>query len=144
MQSGVAIASSGAPLALWPGAGTGEARSARLRAHPLLTDDVLSGEVFGRRLWHGTVESVHPVFVHALADVAVIGFTDAARGWHSRAELAAPSRFHVDVGIGARIGTPGMRGHLDVSVADGTRDGRVAVSAGVRTPWPSLGSWRDR
>jgi hypothetical protein len=143
-QAGLAIASSGAPLALWPGAGTGEARSGRLRAHPLLADEVLAGEAFGRRLWHGTVEYAHPVFMHPAADVAVIGFADAARAWHGLADPGAPPIVHVDVGVGARISTPGLRGSLDVNVAYGTRDGRVAVSAGVRAPWPSLGHWRDR
>jgi len=49
-----------APLAIWPGAGTGQGRSGLLRAHPLLSHGVLSGPVFGRELLRGTVEYARP------------------------------------------------------------------------------------
>jgi hypothetical protein len=140
VRSGLSLTSAAAPLALWPGAGTGEGRAADLRAHPLLEDDVLTGDVFGRRVWHGTVEYSHPVFVHAAADVAVIGFADAARAWRRRGS-AGPSVAHVDVGAGLRMGTPGMRGSVELNVAYGTRDRRVVVSVGMRAPWPGLGGW---
>jgi hypothetical protein len=143
VRSGVLAASARAPLALWPGAGTGQGRPPSLRAHPLLAGDVVTGDVFGRRVWHGTLEYARPIVRHPAANVAVVGFADAARAWHRRAG-DGPSPAHVDVGAGVRIGTPGMRGSLDVNVAYGTRDGRVVVSAGVRAPWPAFGRWRDR
>jgi hypothetical protein len=144
-RAGLAFASTAAPLALWPGADTGMAGAALLRAHPLPDDGVLSGAVFGRQLWHATLEYGHPLFRHPAADVAVIGFADAARAWRGRAHGGvAPPGTHVDVGAGVRVATPGMRGSLDINVAYGTRDGRVVLSAGVGTPWPSFDGWRDR
>ena len=143
-RSGLFVASSGAPLALWPGAGTGRARPGLLRAHPLLSRDVLTGEVFGRRLWHGTIEYARPVWVRPMATVALRVFADAARAWRTRHHSGAPSTAHVDVGGGVRIRTPGIRGSLELSLAYGTRDGRTALSAGFAAPWPRFDDWRER
>ena len=134
IRSGLTAASGAAPLAIWPGAGTGGARPALLRAHPLLEDEVVAGEAFGRRLWHASLEHARPVWRHPAADVSVVGFADGARAWRRRDGLAPMT--HVDVGMGVRIGTLGMPGSLDVNIAYGLRDGRVTVSAGVRAPWP--------
>ncbi len=48
--AGLSGASERAPLDLWPGAGTGDARAPLLRAHPLLHEGIVSGPVFGRQL----------------------------------------------------------------------------------------------
>ena len=53
---GYDLASSHAPLALWPGAGTGPGRDHLLRAHPLLRDGIVEGPAFGRALVTGGVE----------------------------------------------------------------------------------------
>src|SRR4051794_33339213 len=50
------LAASNAPLALWPGAGTGQGRDALLRAHPLIDDGIIGNAVFGRHLMSGGVE----------------------------------------------------------------------------------------
>jgi len=42
---------SDAPLALWPGAGTGQGREGLLRAHPLIDDGVIHDAVFGHHVW---------------------------------------------------------------------------------------------
>ena len=50
-RGGLTTTTSETPLALLPGAGTGQGREVLLRAHPLLHDGVVRG-VFGRRLVH--------------------------------------------------------------------------------------------
>lgn len=96
---GVASASSRAPLALWPGAGTGQGRTLLLRAHPLLDDGrVIDGDAFGRALAHGSVE--HQRWLWSVGPVRIGGalFVDAARpcetGGFGRAEWL------VDGGVG--------------------------------------------
>lgn len=125
--TGLSIASDGAPHAVWPGAGLGRARVALLRGHPLLDAGVVTGEVFGRRLAHATIEITQPVWRHPLARIGIAGFADAARAWRRVEPGASP--LHVDVGIGARIRTPGHAGVFYVDAAWGRG---WTLSAGVR------------
>jgi hypothetical protein len=138
--SGIAATSVAAPLDLWPGAGTGNARTPLLRAHPLLDDGVVSGPVFGRRLAHGTVEYQHPILAVLTGAIRLAAFADTARAWHRTSGHDRPS-WHTDVGAGVRIALPGNGGTTRIDVARGLRDGRVVLSAGWQAPWPGRTSW---
>ena len=58
---GIARSTDAAPLAAWPAASGPEGRGAFLRAHPLRSDSVVTGEVFGRTLLFSTTEYRVPV-----------------------------------------------------------------------------------
>ncbi|MGE4068840.1 MAG: papain-like cysteine protease family protein [Vicinamibacterales bacterium] len=131
--AGLASASAPAPLDLWPGAGVGHARSAFLRAHPLLDGGVLAGPVFGRRLAHASLEYARPIHRGAIG-VALAVFGDAARAWARRD--GTRSAWQVDTGAGLRITAPGIAGVIRLDLARGLADGQVAVSAGWQPPWP--------
>ncbi|MEX1129893.1 MAG: C39 family peptidase [Vicinamibacterales bacterium] len=125
--AGVDVASTTAPLALWPGAGTGHARGPLLRAHPLLDDGRVTGDVFGRRLYHGSVEGRHwlkPVM--RVLRIAPAVFVDAARAERRRHPGAA---WHIDAGAGVRLAFPGSS-VLRIDVGKGLRDGATAFSVG--------------
>ena len=129
------VASPEAPLALWQGAGTGQGRSGLLRAHPLLSDNVLTGPVFGREVARGSLEYARPVKHTLAADLAIAGFVDAARAWHRRNDLAA-SPLYVDAGVGVRVRAPGHSGAIRLDVARGLRGGGTALSASWGGAWP--------
>ena len=57
----VEAASQKAPLAVWPGAGTGNGRSGLARAHPLLASGIVTGQVFGRRVAQASLEYTRPI-----------------------------------------------------------------------------------
>jgi hypothetical protein len=120
-EAGVDAASSLAPLSLWSGAGEGRARPRLLRAHPLLDDGVLSGEVFGPMVRYGTVEAQGWFPRPALARVGVAAFVDAARA-------SGPLQF--DSGVGVRLRANPRAGTLRIDYAHGLRDGANAVSVG--------------
>jgi hypothetical protein len=127
-QAGADRAAANAPLALWPGAGTGHGRDVLLRAHPLLENGIVRGGAFGQRLIHAGVEGRHwlrprrqPIrFAPAV-------FLDAARAF--RGLDGAGQRWQFDAGLGVRVSVPGS-GVLRVDVAHGLRDGRTALSVG--------------
>lgn len=126
-RAGFSTALSAAPLALWPGAGTGQGRSVLLRAHPLLDDGIVRG-VFGRRLAHGGVEWRYwrgPIF--RTLHLAPAVFVDAARAF--RVPAFGDDRTHVDAGAGIRVALPGA-GVLRVDLGRGLRDGEMALSFG--------------
>jgi len=133
----VALSSAGraAPLALWEGAGPGHSRSGLLRAHPLLEDDVVTGEAFGRTFAYGTTEYVRPVGRVMAGAIAIAGFVDVARTWHP---LIVPTRtpFLVDAGAGLRISVAGRTEVLRIDVAHGLRGGGTRVSATWGRAWP--------
>lgn len=133
--AGFEATSAAAPFDLWPGAGTGDARTPLLRAHPLLDAGVVSGPVFGRRLVHGTVEYQHPLLTAQGAAIRLAAFADTARAWR-RIGDEDRSPLHTDVGAGIRIALPGKVGTMRVDVARGLRDRRVVLSAGRQAPWP--------
>jgi hypothetical protein len=133
--AGVQTASRLAPLALWPGAGTGQGRDALLRAHPLLDDGVMTGAAFGRRLAHAGLEYSRPVKQTLAGAISVAGFVDAARAWH-RLEDADGARLLVDAGMGIRVRAPGSAGVIRVDLARGLRGGGTVLSAGWGVAWP--------
>jgi hypothetical protein len=132
-RAGLEAASARAPRDLWPGAGTGQARAALLRAHPLLDDGVVAGAAFGRTLAHATVEAERGVATRGLVRTGLVIFADAARAWYSPAGTA---RAHVDLGAGIRLRLPGDAGAIAIDIARGLRDGKTALSARWAPPWP--------
>jgi hypothetical protein len=132
-DAGVSLVTRDAPRSLWPGAGTGRARPVLLRAHPLLSDGIITGDAFGRRLAfaNGEVQqwmqpSKWPVHI---APAAFIDLARASRGISSN-----DSRLQVDGGVGVRIALPGA-GAMRIDFAHGLRDGRNALSAGWTSNW---------
>lgn len=135
VSTGFAATSGEAPFDLWSGAGTGQARRPLLRAHPLLAEGVITGEVFGRWLAHGTVEYQHPLFRSPAGAIQVAVFADTARAWRLvGGGRSSPQQ--TDAGAGVRVVLPGVGGTARVDIARGLRDGRVVVSAGWHAPWP--------
>lgn len=127
-RAGLDAAGDSAPLALWPGAGTGQGRYVLLRAHPLLDDGIIRDGVFGRRLIHGGVEWRRWIQPGARPwRLAPAAFVDVARA--SRGMPESDVRGQVDAGVGVRLGLPGA-GVFRVDVARGLRDGATAVSVG--------------
>jgi hypothetical protein len=127
VRAGETITRRSSPLALWPGAGTGQGRGALLRAHPLLHDGKIRG-VFGPRLTDGGVEWrrwVQPT--KKPLRIAPAAFVDVARA--PRNEFNADGRWEADAGAGIRIGIPGA-GVLRIDAARGLADGRSALSIG--------------
>jgi hypothetical protein len=130
MASGVERTSDDAPLALWSGAGEGRARTALLRAHPLLIHGIIdAGDArsFGRTLVFGSADAQRWLERPRLPRVGIAAFADTARG--SRG-LSVLSRMDVDVGAGVRVRVPGWDGALAVDAARGLRDGRTALTFG--------------
>jgi peptidase C39-like protein len=125
---GLTLAAARAPLALWPGAGTGQGRDVLLRAHPLLHDGVVRDGIFGRRLLDGGAEWRRWATPRGkLLRIAPAVFVDIARA--SRGLPGADGRWHADAGAGLRISVPGS-GALRIDLARGLRDGGMALSAG--------------
>lgn len=135
----IEVAGRAAPLALWPGAGTGQGRHGLLRAHPLVTtqegDDVLTGPAFGREVAHGSLEYVRPVGRALGNALSIAGFVDASRGWH-RLNGLETSPLYVDAGFGVRVHAPRMGGAIRIDVARGLRGGGTTLSAGWSEVWP--------
>jgi len=132
-NAGAELASSDAPRALWPGAGTGHARPTLLRAHPLLDAGRIAGDVFGRTVWHagGELRRWTRPAAFKVVRIAPALFLDAARA--SR-RLSEGDAWHVDVGLGVRLAVPGS-GVLRVDVGRGLRDGSSHLSAGWIHPF---------
>jgi len=128
------MASADAPLALWPGAGSNLDRTALLRARPLIKRNIVSGDVFGRRLAFASLERQHPVWRSARGAAAFAAFVDAGQAW-DRLDDAPDSRLEVDAGVGVRAGRPGDVSQLRLDVGVGLRDGRVRASVGYVTVW---------
>jgi hypothetical protein len=133
VRAGGRVTTADAPLAVWPGASSGTGRGVLLRAHPLLRDDVVRAEVFGRHLAFATVERVQPLRRTRYGEIGAAVFLDTARAWH-RLDTPAPSRLHADVGAGVRLKIQDADSlRLDLGI--GLRDGRVRLSAGYVTDW---------
>jgi hypothetical protein len=125
-RAGATVVSDDAPLALWPGAGTGSGRTgALLRAHPLLDNGVLQGRMFGRDLVHGGVERRFWKWKVNEARIGFALFADAAKVWRPMVDRDIPAQ--VDVGGGLRLST-GRHDDLRADVAYGLEDGEFAVS----------------
>ena len=134
--SGGSLASDGAPLALWPAAGSTFSRDGLLRAHGLRTRGTMTGEAFGRQLAYGTLEYQRPAWRSPAGPLAVAVFVDAAQAWHRAASLGATPLI-VDVGAGVRVRAPAVAGVIRLDVARGLRDGRMKASLGLVQRWPS-------
>ena len=127
-RAGADRAASDAPLALWPGAGTGHGRDVLLRAHPLLEHGVVRGGAFGRHLIHAGLEGRHWLQPRRKPiRFAPAAFLDAARAF--RGLDGADQAWQFDAGVGIRVAVPGS-GVLRIDVAHGLRDGRNALSVG--------------
>jgi hypothetical protein len=127
LRGGLDLAGVDAPRALWPGAGLGEARPLLLRAHPLLDDGVINGDVFGRRVTHASGEWrrwFRPGL--KIVPMAPALFVDVAR---ADDRLQPGAAWHADAGIGLRIAVPGGQ-VLRVDVARGLRDSATVFSVG--------------
>ncbi len=132
----IGVTSRVSPLALWQGAGTGQGRSALLRAHPLLKQGgVLAGPVFGRDVAHASLEYVRPVGHTRLGGVSIAGFVDTARAWHRLNGLDS-SPAYIDAGAGVRVPAPDVGGAIRIDVAHGLRGGDTTLSAGWGGRWP--------
>jgi hypothetical protein len=129
-RAGMNLAGTGAPLALWYGAGTGPRAEALLRAHPVLDDGRVDQAVFGRRLLHAGAEWRHwlPPVSRVLRMAPAI-FVDTARALEGAS--FSDARTHVDVGAGLRFVVPGA-GVVGIDIGRGLRDGRTVVSIGWR------------
>jgi hypothetical protein len=130
----VTAASQAAPLALWEGAGTGNARSGLLRAHRLLNDDVLTSDVFGRELTNGTLEYAHPLARVLTADLALAGFVDGAKARRGLSPAGPP--LYIDAGIGLRLSAAGRPEVLRIDLAHGLRGGGARASISWARGWP--------
>jgi hypothetical protein len=121
---GGAATSRSAPRTLWAGAGTGQIRAPLLRAHPLVTGDVIGGAAFAPRLLHATLEQRLFGRIGSLRLGGSV-FVDSAL-----TSGAEPARAFVDVGLGA-------------FAASGTREAMVSLAVGARGPVLSarIGSW---
>ena len=103
------------------------ARSLLLRAHPLLENGTIAGEVFGRHLYHAGSEWRRWFKPRLrLVSVAPAIFVDVARAGK---RLRSGDGWHADAGAGVRIAVPGT-GVLRVDVAKGLRDGKTVFSIG--------------
>ncbi|HEU4335122.1 MAG TPA: hypothetical protein VFT32_11550, partial [Candidatus Eisenbacteria bacterium] len=127
-RAGVSRASSGAPLALWPGAGTGRGREPLLRAHPLLDDGVVTGRAFGRTLAHAGVERRSWAWTTKSLRLGWALFVDGAKPWDGLRSGSVP--FQVDGGLAVRLAGLGTRGEVRVTAAHGFEDGHSAVTVG--------------
>jgi hypothetical protein len=127
---GIEGASRAAPMALWSGAGEGQARGPLLRAHPLLVGGAVSGPAFGRRLAYLNAETQQWLERPRSVRVGLAVFADAAHASH-RGPTAEGSPLHIDAGIGLRLRLPGSREILRFDFGRGLRDGRHALTIGV-------------
>jgi predicted double-glycine peptidase len=128
-RAGTSAASSGAPFALWSGAGEGRGRGPLLRAHTLLNGGRIDGPVFGRTLVHATVELQHWLERPTLVRLGGAAFADVAAAGH-RPVFATGRPSQVDAGVGVRIRVPGRSGTFRIDYARGVRDGARAWVVG--------------
>jgi hypothetical protein len=125
---GVSSATPAAPLALWPGAGTGRGRAPLLRAHPLLDNGVVAGRAFGRTLVHTGLERQAWACTVKSLRFGWSLFVDGARPWDSL--RSGPVPWQVDGGACIRLAGLGARGEFRITAAHGFEDGGSALSIG--------------
>jgi peptidase C39-like protein len=135
VSAGLEATTDNAPRALWGGAGDGHARVPLLRAHRLLRDGVIDGDVFGRRLMFASAETQRWFAPVSLARVGVAAFVDAARATRTFGSSAGGA-LRVDGGAGVRLRLPGREGTLRIDYGRGLRDGQDAVTIGWQLTEP--------
>jgi len=117
-----------APLALWPGAGTGQGRDGLLRAHPLIDDGIIRDATFGRQVIDTGVEGRRWMqWSRKPLSFAPAVFLDVARAYQPLDPVN--ERWQADIGAGLRVAIPGS-GLLRLDVAHGLADGHTALSIG--------------
>jgi predicted double-glycine peptidase len=127
-QAQIDVASRTAPLALWSGAGEGQARPALLRAHRVMHDGIVDGPIFGRRVSDTNLE-LQRWFGSALAPIGIAVFTDIAHA-ADRLPSAIGKPLQVDAGVGLRIRMPGRESAFRLDYGRGLRDGAHALTVG--------------
>jgi hypothetical protein len=124
------VVSDKAPFSIWPGAGSDDARPLLLRGYPLLDDGVVTGEGFGPRLLHGSIEGERTLFGPGIARVGLVTFLDWA--WVSGRPDESP-RMLSSPGAGLRFDLFGRTVRLDGATTL-TRGGFI-LSAGWVERW---------
>jgi predicted double-glycine peptidase len=133
VQSGIALASDGAPRGRWTGAGADFGVHVPLRAHRLIDGDgVTDGAMFGPRLVHGSVELRRWLPRIGPAQLGIAAFADAARVRPVANYVS--SRTALDIGAGIRLRVPGASGAIRADAAFGVTDAATALSVGW-SPW---------
>ncbi len=127
-RAGVTEATSRAPFALWPGAGTGRGRTPLLRAHPLLDDGIIAGRAFGRTLLHTGLERQDWIGMVKSLRVGLSLFVDGAKASNPLQTTREPWQF--DGGAGIRLAGLGGHGAFRINAAHGLTDGHSALSVG--------------
>jgi hypothetical protein len=123
-----------APLAVWPGAGTGPGRPLLLRGSKLLRDGRVVGEAFGRGLLHATAELEMEAWSRGGVRLGVAAFSDWAKPWDTRL-VRRPAAGIFALGLGVRLRALGSAAvRIDVAKRPG-RSGLV-LSAGIIPAWP--------
>ena len=123
-----------APLALWPGAGTGPGRAPLMRSRKLVDDGIVTGPVFGRHLLHATIEAETLVVRLPLASLGLAAFVDWARV-SDTATASGPQSSLTAIGLGLRIRS-GVAGSFRLDIARRPGHAGTVFSTGVIPPWP--------
>ncbi|MFO7892306.1 MAG: hypothetical protein R6U63_01115 [Longimicrobiales bacterium] len=131
VTGGGTLVSRGAPPTVWDGAGTGRARAPLLRGHPLIRNDRMGRDAFGRGLLHGSLG--HAWFVDAgPARAALELFVDGARVWDPL--VGDAPRSYVDPGVELRFSD----GESAAAVSLARGGSRWVLSARIGSPSGAL------
>jgi hypothetical protein len=129
-------ASAHAPLALWPGAGTGLGRDLLLRAHPLVRDGIVDGRCFGREILRAGVEAEASAARLGPVRLSPALFVDSARVLAPLPGISSRQTF-VDLGAGLRVRVASRRSTLRADVATPWGSIRPRLSVGWQAQWPN-------
>jgi hypothetical protein len=132
-EAGAAGATEQTPLTFWSGADVGSSRQALLRGHKLLTDGVVTSQVFGRRFLFASATYERPLRTFKYGTATLAGFVDSARPFNGL--VPTWDITHVDVGLGVRLHSS-TYGSVRADFGYGLRDGSTAVSAAFVREWP--------
>ena len=124
-RAGAAAASERTPADIWFAGDTGRARGVPLRAHAVIESGGLRVDRIGRHIVHLSGEARQWWSTPLPLRLGAAVFADSARVGN---RLAPGARGDVDVGLGVRLGVPGLEGVFRVDLANGLRDGATAVS----------------
>jgi hypothetical protein len=124
-RAGGAFATVATSPDLWFAGDTGVVRPALLRAHPIVEDGMLRSDRLGRRIANVSAEVRQWRTVKAAVQVGAAAFADAA---YVDRRAASGARGDVDLGVGLRVGFPGLEGVFRLDIGKGLRDGATALS----------------